>query len=422
MSVDKEEGANALTEENKDKQPMPDVPVAGDIKAPTSPTTPEEEPKVDEATKKMADEIESGRTPYDYSDGDEEQSSGDSAGFSLASIALASLVVAIPVIGFFGWSLFTRLSSEIDKMSTQISTLEGKLSTQDDVSGEILGIEGMVDGVTIAIDSLDRELVGIEGMVDGVTIAVDSMDGRIDGVSSEMDTRMVLMSKSVDEKLATTVGGINHKLARVSGDLDQKIAYVSGEVDQKIATASDRVESRLVDVTIGLETQMFSVSEKVDGVTGVVQALDSRVSGVDSELQNQRKAVKTSQQTMIMVELKNTLVALNEAMALGDDNVSEQVIELKGSVVEMMAQLHDGDLVEAEKNVKIVAIEGEPVAQGSMDEQDVAVPVEADAVQQEEPAVETERQKEEESPASVPDEGATQDVEAADKEPVVETL
>lgn len=469
MSVTKEEGANTLTEDKK--PPMPDVPVSDETnkKASADP--------VDGAASKMADDVEHGRSPYGHSSETAEKSSNGKSGGAFANIALTFLAIAVAVVGLFAWNLFSRLSSEINGMSAQIADLKGQLAAPREADGELIGLEGMLEGVEIAVDNMEGKIDSVSGELDSrmaymtkgfdtklstavdhvddkLSTVSDNLDAKITDVSANLNSRVADMSSGLNVQITDVSDGLNAKITNVSNGLNAQITDVSDGLNDKIANVSDGLNTKIIDVSIELGTQLFSVSEKVDGVSGTMMVIGSQVSDMGSELQNQREAVKTTKQSVIMAELNKVLVTLDEAIGVGNDDIAEKAIALRGEVTDVITLLQGGvvepvsakeapavdsasdDVAEGEKkSVKVVAIEGEPVVSESEENTGGAVSEEAVGDTTSGETGEAQTQSADESAASgegaegagaqenpvVPDEGATQKG-APTEDVVVETL
>ncbi len=132
-----------MTEESKDTQkeepvdsqikpPMPDVPVETNP-PPFPPSEPksEEAPASPSAQMKMAGEIESGGTPYNY-DGalEEDRASGPPPAvnsFSLTRVAALTAVGALILIAVVGWRIMETVSVKIDSVNSNVERLTDRL-------------------------------------------------------------------------------------------------------------------------------------------------------------------------------------------------------------------------------------------------------------------------------------------------------
>ncbi len=116
--------------------PAPDVPVADDqiLRQPHGNDSSVDD-TVNDATQKMADDIESGRSPYNYGpagaqDGETTRPSGETADSSIGVVALTLAVVVVAVAVAFGWSKFEDVSGKLENMTLQVSELSSQLIEQ----------------------------------------------------------------------------------------------------------------------------------------------------------------------------------------------------------------------------------------------------------------------------------------------------
>lgn len=90
------------------------------------------------ARKNMADKIEGGRTPYDYSaeigEDSPEHAGGGGAGFILAMFAVLLSLAALLAVSYIGWNALSDVSGKIDGMSGSMERLSGQLSAQSESS------------------------------------------------------------------------------------------------------------------------------------------------------------------------------------------------------------------------------------------------------------------------------------------------
>ncbi len=81
---------------------------------------------VDEATRKMADEIKSGRSPYDFR-GEIQEKQSFFANFPMAGVVFVALLLFLAAATFFGYQKYTDMSDQFDDMAVEITTLSEQL-------------------------------------------------------------------------------------------------------------------------------------------------------------------------------------------------------------------------------------------------------------------------------------------------------
>lgn len=158
-----------MSEENNDndssskekKPPRPDVPVPpeGTEKQSRKKSSGED---AGGARFKMADEVESGRSPYNFSpevsplDFTHEESDGGRV-FSIANVAAVVALVALIGAGYMGWKMFTSLSGEIDRISHGIEELSEQLKAQREA--------GRVTGKAVTRSELRQTLTTLDSVI-----------------------------------------------------------------------------------------------------------------------------------------------------------------------------------------------------------------------------------------------------------------
>lgn len=131
-----------VTEENKDtekeessdpeiKPPMPDVPAqAATPSYPPPEPKPEPAPASPSAQMKMAGEIESGGTPYNYSGALEEDRAPVKKpvrSFSMTNVLALTAVGALIVLSVVGWRIMETVSVKIDGVNSNVERLTQRL-------------------------------------------------------------------------------------------------------------------------------------------------------------------------------------------------------------------------------------------------------------------------------------------------------
>ena len=110
---------------------------------------------------KMADEVESGRSPYDYSAEIEkayrEGARKSRKGSPLVNIAAVAAFFLIFAAAFMGWKMFNDMSSEMDKMGVNIRELTEQLSAQRE--------RGMKTGAAVTRSELKKTLVTLDSVM-----------------------------------------------------------------------------------------------------------------------------------------------------------------------------------------------------------------------------------------------------------------
>ena len=144
--------------------PKPDVPAPAPEAGQPEPGESDADKSPESARMKMADEVESGRSPYDYSAEAAQKSrpgkdagADRSGGFSLANVAVSVSVVALLGAAFMGWKMFTDLTGEVDKMAVAVRELSEQLRSQKDT--------GRLAGKALARAELKRALVTLDGVI-----------------------------------------------------------------------------------------------------------------------------------------------------------------------------------------------------------------------------------------------------------------
>ncbi|VAX19956.1 hypothetical protein MNBD_NITROSPINAE02-1370 [hydrothermal vent metagenome] len=120
MSQNKEDNST-----QQDTPPIPDSPVAEPSvvknKGKENPGSP-----VGEATRKMADEIKSGRSPYDFR-GEIQEKKSFFANFPVAGVVFVALFLFLAVASFFGYQKYNDMSGQFEDMGVEITTLSEQL-------------------------------------------------------------------------------------------------------------------------------------------------------------------------------------------------------------------------------------------------------------------------------------------------------
>lgn len=120
MSRDKEDVSS-----HKVTPPLPDSPIT-DRSILTNQGKEDYTSPVDEATRKMADEIESGRSPYDFR-GEIIEKKSFIANFPLAGVVFTIALIFLAVASFFGYQKYTDMSGQFEDMAVEITTMSEQL-------------------------------------------------------------------------------------------------------------------------------------------------------------------------------------------------------------------------------------------------------------------------------------------------------
>ncbi|MGK7345626.1 MAG: hypothetical protein ACNS63_07440 [Candidatus Nitrospinota bacterium M3_3B_026] len=118
--TEKNEGSSS----GEDRPPNPD--------APAPPESRESAGRAGDARRRMADYVESGRSPYDY--GFEEEDRGrersSRAILSLANVAAVVSLAAVLAVGFMAWKVAGDVSGEMERLNAAVRKLSGQLRAQ----------------------------------------------------------------------------------------------------------------------------------------------------------------------------------------------------------------------------------------------------------------------------------------------------
>ncbi len=116
--------------------PLPDVPLgAASAWSPPGHDNAEAPTASQSAQMKMAGEMESGRTPYDYSaELEKDQAAGAALsagrGVSFSGIAAFAAIAALIAVSLVGWQIVNNVSQKIDSVNTSVERLADRLIVQ----------------------------------------------------------------------------------------------------------------------------------------------------------------------------------------------------------------------------------------------------------------------------------------------------
>lgn len=108
------------------KYPSADVPLPPNEPMPPTGNTYKADPVVESAKFRMADEMERGHTPYNFTG--EIKKGG---GFGLTPTATASVValIAVLAIGFFAWKFLSGVSAKMDNLGRNMAAISSQLQS-----------------------------------------------------------------------------------------------------------------------------------------------------------------------------------------------------------------------------------------------------------------------------------------------------
>lgn len=130
------------------RYPSADVPIPPNQPMPPTGNTYRADPVVESAKHRMADEMERGHTPYNFTG---EIKSG---GFGLSPVATASAValIAVLAIGFFTWKFLSGVSSKMDNLGRNMAAISSQLQSDKEAQSRAL-VRSELRKTLIALDS-----------------------------------------------------------------------------------------------------------------------------------------------------------------------------------------------------------------------------------------------------------------------------
>ncbi len=141
MSEEKDkEPVDKESSETEFRPPLPDVPLgAASAGVPPGHDNAEAPPASQSAQIKMAGEMESGRTPYDYSaELEKDQAAGAALsarrGISFSGIAAFAAIAALIAVSLVGWQIINYVSQKIDSVNTSVERLADRLIVQSRIA------------------------------------------------------------------------------------------------------------------------------------------------------------------------------------------------------------------------------------------------------------------------------------------------
>lgn len=128
--------------------PSADVPIPPNQPMPPTGNTYRADPVVESAKHRMADEMERGHTPYNFTG---EIKSG---GFGMSPVATASAValIAVLAIGFFTWKFLSGVSSKMDNLGRNMAAISSQLQSDREAQGRAM-VRSELRKTLITLDS-----------------------------------------------------------------------------------------------------------------------------------------------------------------------------------------------------------------------------------------------------------------------------
>jgi len=162
--------------------PSADVPIPPNQPMPPTGNTYRADPVVESAKHRMADEMERGHTPYNFTG---EIKSG---GFGLSPVATASAValIAVLAIGFFAWKFLSGVSGKMDNLGRNMAAISSQLQSdkeameapgralvRSELRKTLIALDSAValgdPAVTVQAVKLREEVKELLGSIEGVT-------------------------------------------------------------------------------------------------------------------------------------------------------------------------------------------------------------------------------------------------------------
>lgn len=131
--------------------PSADVPLPPNEPLPRTGNTYKADPVVESAKHRMADEMERGHTPYNFSG----EIKGGGFGISPVATASAVALVAVLAIGFFAWKFLSGVSGKMDSLGRNMAAISSQLQADREVAEapRIALVRSELRKTIIALDS-----------------------------------------------------------------------------------------------------------------------------------------------------------------------------------------------------------------------------------------------------------------------------
>ena len=220
------------------------------------------------------------------------------------------------------------LKGMIDAQSSQLSTVDGKLTAE-------------VSRATAAEGALGSRIDGVEASVEEVRSSVDTKTAQtlkdakaytdekvveINAANSELELRVEANETAlglVDGKISTAkTEAINTAKAYTNSEISKiDTAYKAADV-QALESAKSYADTKIGEAKTALESSISAVGAKVDSakveLQGNIDTLAGRVSTNETEISNLKDAVSNKNSNTIVVETEDEIATENPNPKVGD--------------------------------------------------------------------------------------------------------
>lgn len=133
------------------RYPSADVPLPPNEPLPRTGNTYKADPVVESAKHRMADEMERGHTPYNFSG----EIKGGGFGMSPVATASAVALIAVLAIGFFAWKFLSGVSGKMDSLGRNMAAISSQLQADREAAEapRIALVRSELRKTIIALDS-----------------------------------------------------------------------------------------------------------------------------------------------------------------------------------------------------------------------------------------------------------------------------
>lgn len=254
--------------------------------------------------------------------------------------------------------IIPEIKEDILENTGNIGDLESSLGnvelTLDNISSAINELSLEDDRLTALISSLDTELDTLSASLDSLTGRVDTAEDEINALKSDLIAKYSLLTDLINDN-ASDIGAINDTLDSINSILYTLASRT--EVEDEIGILNSLIDS-LTDSIIQNESNINTNSDAISALNSTVRALQSTVSAQGAELAGNISALSTVltvletrvvQNEQAIAELGSSLdkaiYELNNAIAAGNSNVSEELEALKAALDKAKATLNAQDAI-----------------------------------------------------------------------------
>lgn len=243
---------------------------------------------------------------------------------------------------------FNGLDSQISGINGQLSSINGEISGINGhlagIDGQINGINGQITGINGQLNQINSDITDINVQLLGVNDQFVVVDGQIAAINSDISAL-----QAADEQLLEAINAAKDRIKAL-----EENTYTKEEVDGMIQDINGTISAAMnwVSETFATKEALSEVDGKIGTLSGVVDAIDARLTDVETILSALQDFIDAMDARLIAVEnglsdlgnrvqtLESTVEAQGkdiEALKKADANILETIEGIKNDIRDLKA-------------------------------------------------------------------------------------